>query len=49
MYGSLPIVHERDVQHGRKNAKIELKSGVSQDLNHLKHLNETANSFLKLD
>jgi hypothetical protein len=38
-----------DSQHDRENPKIELKSRVSEHLNHLKRLKWAADSFLKLD
>jgi hypothetical protein len=47
--GLPPIVHGHDAQHDCEKPKIELKSRVSEHLNHLKRLNWAADSFLKLD
>jgi hypothetical protein len=39
----------RCAEHGRENRNIDLKSRASEDLNLLKRLKGTADSYLKLD
>jgi hypothetical protein len=49
MCGSLPIAQADDSRYDRQNIKIGLESRVSEHLNHLKRLNGSADSSLKLD